>query len=216
MQSRTSKQYLHLNGLPILVHTLRKFQMSPAIDAIFLVVPPGDMDSVRASIVEKHGLFKVTKILPGGRERQDSVHSGINALESDVDIVIIHDAVRPFIAEALIRAAVLEAARSGAAVVAVPARETIKICGDEKRVVYTPARDQVWLTQTPQAFQREIIAQSYQAAAKDGFYGTDDAVLAERIGFGVTVIPGSYDNIKITTEDDLLMAETLMRKEEWS
>jgi len=110
-----------------------------------------------------------------------------------------------------------EAARSGAATVAVPVKETVKVSGEKKRVVaYTPDRDQVWLTQTPQAFRREIIVQSYQAAYRDAFYGTDDAVLAERNGFPVTIVPGSYDNIKITTPDDLILAQYLLTKEEWS
>jgi 2-C-methyl-D-erythritol 4-phosphate cytidylyltransferase len=216
MQNHASKQYLDLSGLPILVYTLRRFQLSPTIDAVYLIVPSNDIDVVRSTIVDRYGLTKVVKILPGGKERQDSVHKGIDALDDGVDIVLIHDGVRPFIAETLIRETVQKAVRNGAATAAVPAKETVKICGEEKRVVYTPNRDQVWLTQTPQAFRREIIVQSYQAAYRDGFYGTDDAVLVERSGFDVTVVPGSYDNIKITTPDDLILAEYLLKKEEWS
>jgi 2-C-methyl-D-erythritol 4-phosphate cytidylyltransferase len=186
------------------------------VDAIYLVVPTNDLEHVRSTIVKGYGLTKVVKILPGGKERQDSVREGINALDHGVDIVLIHDGVRPFISEALIREAVQEAARMGAAVIAVPAKETVKICGGKHRVACTPARDRVWLAQTPQAFRREIIVQSYQAAYRDAFYSTDDAGLAERSGFDVAIIPGSYDNIKITTPEDLVLAEHLLAREEWS
>ena len=214
MQGRTAKQYLHLNGLPILARTLDKFQRSEIIDAIFLVIPAADMEDVHAAIVERHGFTKVAKIFPGGRERQDSVWRGVSAVDQDVDIVLIHDAVRPFISETLIRESITQADRRGAVVVAVPARDTVKICAEAERVSCTPQRHQVWLAQTPQTFRREIIKRAYEAAYRDGFYGTDDASLAERIGIDVTIIAGSYDNIKITTPDDLVMAEHLLQKEE--
>jgi len=216
MQAGASKQYLNLGGLPILAHTLRRFQKSPVIDAIYLVVPPGDEEEVRLSIVEAYGFTKVVKILSGGTQRQDSVRNGLAALGPDVDVVMIHDGVRPFISEAMIRLVVMEAASGGAAVLAVPAKETVKICDKKNRVTFTPDRDQVWLAQTPQAFRREIISRAYQKAYEDHFYGTDDAGLVERMCVAVSVSPGSYDNIKITTPDDLVMAESLIKKEEWS
>ena len=216
MQGHTAKQYLHLNHLPLLVHTLRRFQISPIIQAIYLVVPPEDQDTVRISIVDRHGLSKVVKILPGGQERQDSVRNAVEALDGDVKIVMVHDAVRPFISEGLIRQIVAEAAAEGAAIVAVPAKDTVKICDEANRVIHTPDRGRVWLTQTPQAFRREIIVHAYEAAYRENFYGTDDAGLVERTGVAVKVIPGTYDNIKITTPDDLVLAEVLMKKKEWS
>lgn len=216
MQGHTSKQYLHLNHLPLLVHTLRRFQVSPVIQAVYLVVPPGDQETIRDSIVDRYGLSKVTKILPGGQERQDSVRNAIDALDGDVTMVVIHDAVRPFISDDLIRRIVTEADTEGAAIVAIPVKDTVKICDAAKRVVYTPDRSNVWLTQTPQAFRREIIVRAYETAYREGFYGTDDAGLVERLGVAVKVIPGTYDNIKITTPDDLIMAEVLIKKEEWS
>jgi 2-C-methyl-D-erythritol 4-phosphate cytidylyltransferase len=216
MLSGASKQYLNLNGPPILVHTIRKFQLSAVIDAIFLVVPPGDLDDVRIGVVEKYGLDKVRKILPGGRERQDSVRNGIDALDDAVDIVMIHDGVRPFISDVFIRRSIMGADKNGAVILAVPAKETVKICDAENRVTCTPARERVWVVQTPQTFQRDIIVQAHKRAYQDKFYGTDDAGLVERIGIPVHVIHGSYDNIKITTPDDLVLAENLIRKEEWS
>lgn len=216
MQGRASKQYLHLNGLPILVHTLRRFQGLSAIDAIYLVVPEGDVTQVRTAIVEAFTLTKVTKVIPGGRERQDSVRHAVDALEDDVRLVAVHDGVRPFVSDAMIRQAMLVAAADGAAVVAVPAKETVKIGREDLIVDYTPARDRVWITQTPQVFRREVLVRAYEKAFADGFYGTDDAGLVERMGFPVRLVPGSYENIKITIPDDLVAAEALMKKKEWS
>lgn len=216
MQGHTAKQYLHLNELPLLVHTLRKFQISPIISAIYLVVPPEDQETIRHAMVNPYGLSKVVKIIPGGRERQDSVRNAIDILDRDVEIVVVHDAVRPFISEGLIRQIVAEAALEGAAIVAVPAKDTIKICDETKHVIQTPDRSHVWLTQTPQAFRRDIIVHAYEAALLENFYGTDDAGLVERTGVAVKVIPGTYDNIKITTPEDLGLAEFLMKKQEWS
>ncbi|MDD5167358.1 MAG: 2-C-methyl-D-erythritol 4-phosphate cytidylyltransferase [Syntrophales bacterium] len=216
LKKNVSKQYVLLHGLPLLVHTLKRFQISDMIHEVFLVVPPDDVDVMWTSVIEKYGLTKIVKVLPGGKERQDSVRSGISAIENDIDIVIIHDAVRPFISQELIRQVVMEAAKSGAVVVAVPVKETVKLCKKGNMVASTPSRNQVWLAQTPQAFQREIIIRAYEAALKDGFYGTDDAGLVERIGLDVKIIPGTYDNIKITTPDDLMLARVLIKKEEWS
>ena len=216
MQGSVSKQYLLLGTLPIYVHTLARFQKSEAIDAIYLVVPPEDVDDVQASVVQRYGFTKIVKVLPGGKERQDSVGNGIDALDDDVDVIVIHDAVRPFISDALIRQAALEAAASGAAVVAVPVKDTVKICDEENRITQTPDRNRIWLAQTPQAFRREILVEAYETARKDAFYATDDACLVERIGVGVRVIPGTYDNIKITTPEDLIMAEALLKKEVWA
>ena len=216
MQHSVSKQFLKLNGQPILVHTIRRFQASAVIDAIFLVVPSQDLNNVRLSIVEAFGFTKVRKILPGGKERQDSVRNGLDALDGHEDIILIHDAVRPFVSDALIRETVTEAHKNGAAILAVPAKETVKICTAENRVAFTPERDRVWIIQTPQVFQRDIIVRAYETAYRDNFIGTDDAGLVERMGVPVRVIPGTYDNIKITTPDDLVLAENLIRKEEWS
>ncbi len=216
MQGCASKQYLHLNGLPILVHTLLRFQSLSAVDAIYLVVPEGDVAEVRTSIVEAYALTKVTKVIPGGRERQDSVGHAVYALEDDVQLVAVHDGVRPFVTGALIHHAMRVAATDGAAVVAVPAKETVKIAREDLIIDYTPLRDRIWITQTPQVFRREILIRAYERAFADGFYGTDDAGLVERMGVPVRLVHGSYDNIKITIPDDLVAAEALMKKKEWS
>ena len=212
MQEKQSKQYLLLNGVPVLVHTLRIFQGSPMIDEIFLIVPEYDVGFVRQSVAEKFGISKVSRVLPGGRERQDSVRNGINAVINDHDIVVIHDGVRPFVSEELVHAAITEASEEDAVAVGVPVKDTIKSVDDHAWVRETLDRSGLWLTQTPQVFKRDVIKRAYAIAYEDNYYGTDDASLVERIGINVKMIRGSYDNIKITTKDDIILAEGLIKR----
>jgi 2-C-methyl-D-erythritol 4-phosphate cytidylyltransferase len=141
--------------------------------------------------------------LVGGKERQDSVKTGIDAVGSDSDIVVIHDGVRPFISEEMLNISVHSAISSGAVTLGMPVKDTIKSVGSDGLVERTIERGSLWLTQTPQTFRREIIKTAYKRAYDDDFYGTDDASLVERIGINVRMIVGSYDNIKITTPGDL-------------
>lgn len=212
MQENQSKQYLLLDGVPVLVHTLRIFQGSPKIDEIFLIVPEDDIEFARKLIVEKYGISKVSRILAGGRERQDSVRNGINALASDHDIVVIHDGVRPFISEELVNSAIVEASKEEAVTVGVPVKDTVKSVDDHAWVRETLNRSTLWLTQTPQAFKRDVIKKAYEVAYEDNYYGTDDTSLVERLGINVKMIRGSYDNIKITTKDDIVLAEGLIKR----
>ena len=212
MKEKLSKQYLLLDGIPILVHTLRIFQNSTKIDEIFLIVPENDIEFARRHIVEKYGISKVSRVLTGGRERQDSVRQGVNVLETNHDIVIIHDGVRPFITEEILHAVFSEAAKGRAVTVGVPVKDTVKSADDHGWVRETLDRDSLWLIQTPQAFTRDVIQKAYDDAYNVNYYGTDDASLVERIGVQVKVIHGSYDNIKITTKDDIVMAEVLVQK----
>ena len=208
-----AKQYLFLGGVPLLVHTLMTFQESSVIDDIFLVVPEGDLEHVRKMIVEMYGLSKVSRILAGGRERQESVRNGLDAVGADHDIVVIHDVVRPFISEELIQQVVLEALKEKAVTTGVPVKDTVKAVDIGGWVRETLSRDSLWLTQTPQAFERQVIKKAHQKAYEDHFYGTDDAALVERMGTRVKMIPGSYDNIKITTVDDLILGEVLLERQ---
>jgi len=212
MQENLSKQYLLLDGIPVLVHTLRVFQKSHTIDEIFLIVPENDIEFARQHIVEKYSISKVSRIVKGGRERQDSVRHGINVLEGDHNIIIIHDGVRPFITEEIVQAAFVEASREKAVTVGVPVKDTVKSVDGRGWVAETLDRNRLWLIQTPQAFTRDVIKKAYEDAYRDNYYGTDDASLVERIGINVKVIHGSYDNIKITTKNDLVLAEILIKK----
>jgi 2-C-methyl-D-erythritol 4-phosphate cytidylyltransferase len=213
MGGTLSKQYVLLAGKPILAHTLERFQESGAVSAVILVVPAEDVASVRQAIVERYGLTKVKAVVPGGAQRQDSVRNGLDAAGEGYDIVLIHDGVRPFISDGLIADAVREAETFGAVTVGCPAKDTMKNVSAAGFVQSTLPRDSIWTIQTPQAFRTGIIVKAHRQAAEDGYYGTDDASLVERMGLPVKVLAGSYDNIKITTKEDLALAERIMNRE---
>ncbi|MFA4916198.1 MAG: 2-C-methyl-D-erythritol 4-phosphate cytidylyltransferase [Syntrophales bacterium] len=213
MGGSIAKQYLPLAGIPLLVHTLSTFQKSSVIDDIFLIIPEGDFLYVRQMIIEKYGLSKVSRILTGGRQRQDSVKNGLDVVGTEHSIIVIHDGVRPFISEEMLHRIVIEALQAKAVTFGIPAKDTVKTIGASGWVRETLNRDGLCLTQTPQAFERQIIKKAYQTAGEDHFYGTDDASLVERIGIKVKMIPGSYDNIKITTRDDLVLGEFLIGRQ---
>jgi len=197
MNRDVSKQYLTLAGKPILVCTLEVFEACPLVDALIVVVPLQDLESVRTDILAPWRLKKVAGIIPGGKERQDSVRAGI-------------EAVRPFITAGLIESCVRAAAAEGAATVGVPVKDTVKEVGPDGRILRTCDRSLLWLTQTPQVFRRDIIENAHRAAAREGFRGTDDTSLVERLGIAVRMIRGDYGNIKITTPEDLILAEALL------
>ena len=212
MGGEIPKQYLLLAGIPILAHTLSAFQHSPLIDEILLVVPGGDVAEVRRDVVERYDFSRVSLVIAGGRERQDSVRNALVYVRDEHEIILVHDGVRPFVTEALIERAVAGAKAFGAVTVGVPVRDTVKAVDAAGRVVKTVLREGLWLTQTPQAFRREVILAAYERAAADGFYGTDDASLVERMGIPVRMIPGDADNIKMTTPEDLARGERMIRR----
>jgi 2-C-methyl-D-erythritol 4-phosphate cytidylyltransferase len=206
----TAKQFLMVDGEPILARTLRIFENSPIIDEIVLVVPEAEISSVR-EMMGAAGAKKIAKIVPGGAQRQDSVQRGLEAADRVHDLVVIHDAVRPFLAPGLLADVVAAGRRHGAATLGIPAKDTIKEADGEGWIVGTLDRSRFWLTQTPQVFRRELLDRAFAAATEQSFTGTDDAVLAERIGVPVKIVPGSADNIKITTPEDLRFAEAFLR-----
>jgi len=206
------KQYLLLAGIPILAHTLSAFQRSPLVDEIILAIPEGDIAEVRRVVVERYGFSRVRLVLAGGRERQDSVKNALAHVCDEHGVIVIHDGVRPFVTGDLIERAVAGAKQYGAVSTGVPVRDTVKEVDEAGRVVKTVPREGLWLTQTPQAFRREVILAAYERAAADGFYGTDDASLVERTGIPVRMIPGDKDNIKVTTPEDLVQGEMMIRR----
>ena len=213
MGRELSKQYLALGGMPLLVHTLIVFERCPLVDALLVVVPPSDVEAVRTEMLPRWSLKKLAGVIPGGKERQDSVRAGIEALERETELVVIHDAVRPFITVELIENCIRAAAEEGAATVGVPVKDTVKEVGADGRVMRTCDRNLLWLTQTPQAFRRDIIENAHRAAVRDGYRGTDDTSLVERLGIAVRMIRGDYGNIKITTPEDLVIAEALLARQ---
>lgn len=211
MGASINKQYLLLAGKPILAHTLELFQQADFIDEIYPVVPQEEIDYCRVNVVEKYGITKVRQIIAGGAERQNSVLNGLRAVAmSAAGIVVIHDGVRPLVPLSVVQRSVELAAEHDGALVAVPAKDTIKVVKGAF-VISTPPRDSLWLAQTPQTFRYGIIRHAHEVAEADGFFGTDDASLLERTGKRVHIVIGDYRNIKITTPEDLALAEAFLK-----
>jgi 2-C-methyl-D-erythritol 4-phosphate cytidylyltransferase/2-C-methyl-D-erythritol 2,4-cyclodiphosphate synthase len=206
------KQYLALGGKPIFIHTLEKFEKAQSINTIVVVVAEADMGHVENFLKERGERSKLTAIVTGGKERQDSVRNGLRYLDSDTEVVVIHDAVRPFISTECIDALVMNVRETGAITLGIPIKDTVKAVDERKCVSKTLDRSSLWLTQTPQVFLRSILCDAYEKAYHEGFYGTDDAELVERIGVPVVMMPGSQGNIKITTPDDLEMGAYLFKQ----
>lgn len=220
MGGNVSKQYLELAGRPIIYYTLGAFQNSPLIDSIVLVTGPEQMAWCKEELVHKYNLTKVDTITTGGSERYISVWNGLQVIEDDMTqadregIVFIHDGVRPFIDEGILSRTMEAAYLYGACVAAMPVKETIKIADENGFVESTPARNRVWGIQTPQVFDFRLAYGAYQAAMESGRTDmTDDAMIVESFtDVKVKLVEGSYENIKITTPEDLEIAEVFLRK----
>ncbi|MNM79282.1 2-C-methyl-D-erythritol 4-phosphate cytidylyltransferase [compost metagenome] len=210
MGTKESKQYLLLEDKPIFVHTLEVFDRLPFIKEIVLVT--GEQDVPRCQDwIKAYGMEHTVKVIPGGAERQHSVYKGL--LETDCEWVLVHDGVRPFVTEAQVTACYEAARRDGASILAVPVKDTVKQVNDQAYVTSTPDRRSLWAIQTPQAFRHSDLQRAHEKAMEEGFLGTDDSMLVERIGVAVKVVEGSYSNIKITTPEDLDYADFIRTKE---
>ena len=213
MGTEISKQFLPLCGKEILAHSVEKFENAEKIRDIVLVTGKDSLQDVR-DMVQEYGWKKITSVVAGGKERQDSVWNGLQAVSADTEIVLIHDGVRPFVTEDILNHSIETAVEMGGCVAGVPAKDTIKVCNGENIAIATPDRSTLWQIQTPQTFRKDLILQAYQKAKAEGFVGTDDASLAEYSGCPVKVIMGSYRNIKITTKEDLLIGEAFLKEEQ--
>lgn len=212
MGTEISKQFLPLGGREILAHTVEKFEQAAAIRDIILVTGQDALQDVR-DMAKEYGWKKIVSITAGGRERQDSVYNGLRQVSGDTEIVLIHDGVRPFVTEQIMEDSIRTAAETGGCAAGVPAKDTIKVVDEEQIAIATPDRSTLWQIQTPQTFRKELILKAYADAEAAGFCGTDDASLAERSGFPVKIIMGSYRNIKITTKEDLCIAAAFLKEE---
>jgi 2-C-methyl-D-erythritol 4-phosphate cytidylyltransferase len=201
------KQFLQLAGRPILAHTIDRFESTGSIGRIVIVVPPGEERTCEAETVRPFGFRKVSAIVPGGDERQASVSHGLAALPPDVEWVAVHDGVRPCVTPEQIEAVIDAAAGADGAILAIPLHDTPKQVGPDRIIQQTIPRSQIWLAQTPQVFRRSLLQEAHARAAAEGVLGTDDAALMERLGYRVAVVEGSQANVKITTPDDLPVAE---------
>ncbi len=212
MGTAQSKPYLLLAGKPILLYTLLELERCSLIDEIVLIVEQGEIEYARASVVKNCKLEKVISIIAGGLKRQDSVWEGLKAVKDDCKLVMVHDGVRPFISQQMLTQSIEVALDCGASIVGVPAKDTVKLVSAQREVLETPDRKTVWLVQTPQTFSYAILLKAYERALQDGFYATDDASLVERLGVPIKIVEGSYENIKITTPEDLAMGEMILRR----
>lgn len=199
------KLFVPLLGMPLLAHTLAAFEVTSSVQTVVLVLSQANLEKGEA-LVKEQGLAKVHQVCLGGARRQDSVRQGLERLPP-CPWVIIHDGARPCVEPQLIERGLEEATRWGSAVAAVPVKDTIKVVGDQGTVVETPDRRRLWAAQTPQIFPREVLRQAYR---QEEFTATDDAALVERMGHAVHLFFGSYANIKVTTQDDALLAEALL------
>ena len=211
MNANKNKMFLELKK-PILAHTIETFEDCVEIGKIILVVNENEILAAQ-EVVKAHGFRKVIKFVNGGAHRQQSSYNGVMAVEAeDDDILIVQDGARPFIRHTTIGASIRDAIEHGASVVAVPAKNTIKTADVDLFVDKTLDRNILWEIQTPQTFKYKIIKEAHERAKQDGFLGTDESVLVERHGVKVKLTQGHYDNIKITTPDDLILAEHIIRK----
>lgn len=207
-----NKQYIMLRNKPIIAHTLEKFQNSKWIDEIILVVGEDEIKFAKENIVDKYFFTKIKKIIAGGKERQDSVYNGLLAAGENCDIVLVHDGVRPFIEEEILKKSIEIARNMGAVVVAVPVKDTIKKVNKQMEVIDTLKREELWAIQTPQTFQYKLLKRAHELARSEGNVVTDDAMMVEGLGNVVQVLQGNYENIKITTPEDLIMAEIILKE----
>jgi 2-C-methyl-D-erythritol 4-phosphate cytidylyltransferase len=211
MGGATPKQFLSLEGVPIFVHTLRKFVAADAVDEIILALRPEDMERAQADVDREH-FAKPVRLVCGGATRQETVARALAEAPPSTELVVVHDAVRPFIEGEMIQRVVEAARKDGAVILGIPSVDTVKQV-ERYSILGTIPRERIVLAQTPQAFRYSIIQEAFARATEDGFNGTDESSLVERLGTTVTVLMGSDRNIKITKPSDLPLARLYIAQE---
>ncbi len=211
MRSDKAKQFIDINGKPLIYYALKVFEAS-IVDEIILVTRQQDINYMRDEVVKKYSFNKVRKIIAGGKERFDSVENGIKACDRRNNIIMIHDGARPFVTNAMILSSISAARRYKACTVGIPVKDTIKVVDEEGFGVETPDRSTLWIIQTPQTFDRNVIEEAYRRMRADSRRAiTDDTMLVERyLDQKVKIVEGSYDNIKVTTPEDIKLAEAIL------
>ncbi|MFS0821003.1 2-C-methyl-D-erythritol 4-phosphate cytidylyltransferase [Bacillus sp. 1P02SD] len=209
MNAGKNKQFIELQSIPVIIHTLRVFEQDPMCTGIILVINM-DEQPIFDELIQTYNVQKVVSFVQGGSERQYSVYNGLQAVKN-TDIVLVHDGARPFLKQEHVHELVNVAVEKGAAVLAVPVKDTIKRASRDLYVEETVERSSLWAIQTPQAFHVSILQEAHEMAQKEGFLGTDEASLVERIPKQVYIVKGDYLNIKLTTPDDLVFAEAILQ-----
>jgi len=205
-----NKQYLLLAGKPVLAHTLLQVAAAPAITDIYVVVAPGEENYCKSHVIDAYAIPKIRAVIPGGQERQDSVHNALQCLDPDTALVVVHDGARPFINAAFLEELIQLARATGAVVPVLPVKDTIKQVQADGMVVQTLPRGQLRAVQTPQVFRYPWLLDAYRQAMAAGYHGTDDASLVERAGYPVKSVPGLEENIKLTTPFDLMLGQQIL------
>ncbi|MDF2672555.1 MAG: ispD [Clostridiales bacterium] len=206
-----NKQFIKIGNKEILARTIEAFQNTAEINEIIVVCSENGIEYCKENIIVKYGLSKAVKIVPGGRERQDSVRNGLNSCNEDTSIVVIHDGARPFVTSDIIRESIICAEEYGACTAAVPTKDTIKKVGEDKFSIATPNREGLYAVQTPQGFKYDLILEAHKQAKDKNILATDDTMLVENMGSKVKIIAGSNMNIKITTREDLIFADAILK-----
>jgi 2-C-methyl-D-erythritol 4-phosphate cytidylyltransferase len=209
MKAGRNKQFLTIQNVPLIIHTLQKFEQDPWCSGIVLVVNEKEVEMFK-ELLTKYPIQKVQSLTVGGDERQHSVYNGLKSLQQ-AQMVLIHDGARPFVQQNTIHKLVEKAASDKAAVLAVPVKDTIKRV-EQGTVIETIERSSLWAIQTPQAFLFDVVMDAHEKAKTNEYLGTDDASLVEKAGQKVSIVEGNYDNIKLTTPEDLLYAEAILTK----
>ena len=214
MKTKVQKQFLMLQGKPLLYYSLACFQKSDEIQEIVVVTGKESIDYCRSEIIEKYGFTKVKSIAEGGKERYDSVYAGLEACSADTDYVFIHDGARPFVTEDIIKRTKEVAVTYQACIAGMPSKDTVKIIDENNMVSATPERSRVWSVQTPQVFLYSLIKEAHDTARSVSMQGiTDDAMVVEQYkNTPVHIVEGAYENIKITTPEDILVAKKILEK----
>ncbi len=201
------KQYLELAGTPVLLHALRPFLDHPEVVAVAVALPPEDAEAPPSWLVEEPKV----RVVPGGVSRGASVLAALEGLPEELDVIVVHDGVRPLVTRAIIDRCFAEAIQGRGAVAGWPVEDTVKEVDESGRIVGTPDRSRLWRAQTPQAFPRNVLVDAYRRAASEGIWATDDAALVERYGTPVVLVEGSRTNLKVTRPEDVSWAEHLLR-----
>jgi len=207
-EGRKGKIFADLKRRPLLFYSLKALESSPLIKDIVLVTDRRLLKAAKA-LVRRYSITKVRDITEGGRERSESVRRGLRLVDKKTDLVLVHDGVRPFVSKGVIKKTVAAAKRFGASVSAVPVKATIKASGKDLFVKYTPDRKTLWEAQTPQVFRKDLLEEAFRGLKRSGSF-TDDAALIEKIGKRVKIVRGDYNNIKVTTAEDIKIAEALL------
>lgn len=211
MGANVPKQYLEVFGRPIICHTLDRFAEASFIDEVIIVVEPERVTSFKQEILDRYAYPKNWKVVAGGSVRQESVSNGVRAIESNPDVVFVHDGVRPFVTIDKMKELGEFVLKNKAAILASPVKETVKRVGKNNEIETTVDRETLWTAETPQAFTFDVMKRAIEAAEKDKFIGTDEASLVERIGVKVFVVKSDGRNIKITTPADIKIAEAILQ-----